>query len=1504
MNNIGWGPWLVKFFTRLGTQVLRGIGATTAIDPTYDAASLAADRVESTAVNFRHRDLSPTVLSNSTFQSKQKSKNEEQIKNGDTAPSVGNSCACSIIERTEPSLHLGSVSSSHGRKDLNAEVANQRREHSQNQRSEQSQISFPRIVSGDRSQQRIRCIAVQSSIRVLRRMMLRSFFMRWSELTFLYLRNGIFPDNHTLPLATTTPMSKFRLSSAFEHLRAKLHWILFWLKFFRLTQRAQRLFAMRFRLWFRTYWNRIFRQTSATMPTWLLQSLDLLVGLKAYVAGWAIRCTWAWLSLFLVSLICPVAYLKSDVPPMNWIAFPHHITLTVCVGSIGIVYAGSFLSTAIPCCFASYLCMVLESAALALIFVMDTIEWAGAIAELVVIVLMSHLPILKTTSQLVYSWLGLLHFLKWWASNERAMLILDSPLVLTILMRCERTVSLSGERPLLYASVSSESPYLVEIAISKSLVRASEDHCIIASQCGAFVPRSRWPLLEMHSSIAVFDGASSIWYLGVERSICHLRKTCPMHRLCTPSTAAPPNDRPVSLQLILYLTDGSSKVLQGLFLNSSVAELYRYVEGQLGFKKLEFSLTCRHRTLMVSGASLKNVITHADDCLSVFIKLKGAGHDTPDRGRAKHSQLKIPEKEQRGSSVSGYSLRRRPYREIQIQPLVRDPIYELGSVSRAVKADLEELVQRCNASEERQKMCSKIRQTSARCLRVTQEPGKGRGVQVVAPITQGTRLCYYSGMILDHDSRSNHCLELLEEEISEYRKGQPHKYTVYLDGDAGITAQSQGVASMQMVNHKCEENSNCSAVHVMFHDDGTGLGMLALDLKEDITLEDLQNGPVFLSFDYGGTFFRPEVEGELTPEDHIRVCCGCGDKGVCPRKMIRFERDIRDRLPLIHLVRSVADGEHQPRIVALVSASGLANLSSLAKSSREDLISSAKDSVDSANSDIAPVARPLGPITMSLPESLNGVVPRNMIDSNQACNTLAGAATRAEESRLSSAAGITSNLGTRLNFHLLDGSLRYALEGADVNTQPYGLLCGTASFSWRNRSYVIPVNDEIQAARGEGACGLLCVLDVVHTANSDQPFRSRIKEHTELRGDFQDKWDILVSLKSDKGAEGLRVIIYCHAITHKKRFGTLFRSGACLPEEDLGHLINFERQNNFVFAEDDLPCSVRIAAFRFLSLSDHLTESFLTVLLDWLDHKVALLPFMQVPMDGVDVSNFFHIPELNLISDKSVLLSKMLNIERQDGSRVGLNHFDRVGGQQPMCFLEDLRLADVNSMTESPVAKAELSTIPLPTHFGNTDHIAELTEVLHRASSPLPGQRVTVSTTVLMQSLGPVAVSKPEAESKFVPRSTASLIVGLGRVEASMVEGLNRVVASAVTLNLTDKSPGKLVQMREPMYGVEKLAAIPPRRTDVATTSADKSAAVVDKIVSSSRMRSDCTVASDDRVDLETQRETTTLGCAQQVHLCNMPLVQQMRKQSLRKWAFLLTRCAKRYACFTPLISL
>ena len=136
------------------------------------------------------------------------------------------------------------------------------------------------------------------------------------------------------------------------------------------------------------------------------------------------------------------------------------------------------------------------------------------------------------------------------------------------------------------------------------------------------------------------------------------------------------------------------------------------------------------------------------------------------------------------------------------------------------------------------------------------------GVQVLAPIMAGTELCYYLGLTLDCDSWSNYCLALLDEEISERWKDQPNRNIIYPNGDAGTTAHSQGVASMQMVNQKCEENSNCYVAHIMFCYDGTGLGILVLKAKLDITREELQKGPVFLSFAYRGTFFRPAIPGE------------------------------------------------------------------------------------------------------------------------------------------------------------------------------------------------------------------------------------------------------------------------------------------------------------------------------------------------------------------------------------------------------------------------------------------------------------------------------------------------------------------------------------------------------------------------------------------------------------------------------------------------------------------
>ena len=73
---------------------------------------------------------------------------------------------------------------------------------------------------------------------------------------------------------------------------------------------------------------------------------------------------------------------------------------------------------------------------------------------------------------------------------------------------------------------------------------------------------------------------------------------------------------------------------------------------------------------------------------------------------------------------------------------------------------------------------------------------------------------------------------------------------------------------------------------------------------------------------------------------------------------------------------------------------------------------------------------------------------------------------------------------TRLN--LLNGSLRFALEGVDINTQPYAIFSGMANRSWRGRSYLVLVNDEVRAARGNGACGVLCIIDACRAANIDQ----------------------------------------------------------------------------------------------------------------------------------------------------------------------------------------------------------------------------------------------------------------------------------------------------------------------------------------------------------------------------------------------------------------------------------
>ena len=83
-----------------------------------------------------------------------------------------------------------------------------------------------------------------------------------------------------------------------------------------------------------------------------------------------------------------------------------------------------------------------------------------------------------------------------------------------------------------------------------------------------------------------------------------------------------------------------------------------------------------------------------------------------------------------------------------------------------------------------------------------------------------------------------------------------------------------------------------------------------------------------------------------------------------------------------------------------------------------------------------------------------------------------------------SEAAVSKDLDTRLN--LLNGSLLFALEAVDINTQPYAIFSGMANRSWRGRSYLVLVNDEVRAARGNCACGVLCIIDACRAANIDQ----------------------------------------------------------------------------------------------------------------------------------------------------------------------------------------------------------------------------------------------------------------------------------------------------------------------------------------------------------------------------------------------------------------------------------
>jgi hypothetical protein len=164
---------------------------------------------------------------------------------------------------------------------------------------------------------------------------------------------------------------------------------------------------------------------------------------------------------------------------------------------------------------------------------------------------------------------------------------------------------------------------------------------------------------------------------------------------------------------------------------------------------------------------------------------------------------------------------------------------------------------------------------------------------------------------------------------------------------------------------------------------------------------------------------------------------------------------------------------------------------------------------------------------------------------------------------------------------------------------------------------------------------------------------------------------------------------------NRHRLRHIFREDPAMTDDEISQMQEFEQMHGFNLDASDHSCPVRKAAFLFLHPTMHLDERYLKLLLDWLEHKVALIPFTQVADANDGSPGVYHVPEADLISEGAVLFIKLLNIEQQGPTRTALNHFNRVGGQQPV--LEDL----VVEQTPSAVLAArqiQLACAACPAH--------------------------------------------------------------------------------------------------------------------------------------------------------------------------------------------------------------
>jgi hypothetical protein len=237
----------------------------------------------------------------------------------------------------------------------------------------------------------------------------------------------------------------------------------------------------------------------------------------------------------------------------------------------------------------------------------------------------------------------------------------------------------------------------------------------------------------------------------------------------------------------------------------------------------------------------------------------------------------------------------------------------------------------------------------------------------------------------------------------------------------------------------------------------------------------------------------------------------------------------------------------------------------------------------------------------------------------------------------------------QLKFQLFNADLRICAPGCTVNTKPYGLLSGTVSIQWKGLCFESELHPEVFAARGEGSCYILYILNVISKAELVPEFQHRRITHPALQGIFQELWGILLGTSIDPAASGLRQAISNHMFSNINRFRDHFTALPILSLQQLESKIlqQLGKQRRIGMNIYDLACLVQMWALVFLQFSTHIDERFMAVLLDWLDHKVAILNLLQVTDHLTATPQFLHSLMIDLVHENSILLLKVLSTWRR-----------------------------------------------------------------------------------------------------------------------------------------------------------------------------------------------------------------------------------------------------------------